>query len=258
MSSQFTTFKAIIERDVRVMSHNLPDFLMRIGVNPVFLAFVFGFVMPRTGTIPADFANIILPGILGITTLAAGVQGTAIPLAWDLGTTREIQDRLLAPISLRLVMLEKIVMGMVESWVAGAFVFPVAYFIMRDNLSLELTSVGGLLLLVVLGGLAAATLGMVLGTIVEPMRFAMMFATIIIPMVFLGATYYPWASLSKIPWLQYLVLFNPLVYINEGYRAVLTPDVPHMHFGYAILGILVSTALLMAVAVKTFEKRALS
>src|SRR3990172_11359425 len=120
------TFISIIERDLRVLSRNLPDFFLRIGVQPLFLAFIFGFVLPTIGTIPASFSSLVLPGILGISTMAAGVQGTAIPLAWDFGTTKEIQDRLMAPISIRLVMLEKIAMGMVESWLAAAFVFPAA------------------------------------------------------------------------------------------------------------------------------------
>jgi ABC-2 type transport system permease protein len=252
------TFLAIMERDLRVLSRNLGDFFLRIGVQPLLFAFIFGYVLPTIGTIPREFASLVLPGILGVSTLTAGVQGTAIPLAWDFGATKEIQDRLMAPISVRLVMLEKIVMGMVEAWLAAAFVFPVAYLIMRANLELQVTSYPLLILILFLAGLASATLGMVLGTVVEPMRFATMFATVVIPMIFLGATYYPWAGLSAIPWLQYLVLVNPLVYVSEAYRGVLTPQIPHMATGYALLGISVSIVVLMAMAVKEFEKRALS
>ncbi len=250
------TFLAIMRRDFRVLSRNLPDFFLRIGVQPVFLAFIFGFVLPKIGAIPASFPNLVLPGILAISTMAAGVQGTAIPLAWDFGGTNEIQDRLMAPISLRLVMLEKIVMGMFESWLAAAFVFPVAYLIMRANLQLSVPSLPLLLIVVIFSGLVAATLGMVLGTAWEPMRFGTMFATVIVPMIFLGATYYPWAALSAIPWLKYAVLANPLVYISEAYRGLLTPQVPHMEIGASLFGIIASTVILMFIASKTFEKRA--
>lgn len=257
MRGSGVTFIAIVERDFRVLSRNLPDFFMRVAVQPLFLAFIFGYVLPTIGAVPRNFSNLVLPGIVAITIQAAGVQGTAIPLAWDLGATKEIQDRLMAPISIRMVMLEKIVMGMFESCLAAAFVFPAAFLIMRPNLDLELASLPGLIVLTVLAGLTASTLGMVLGTVVEPMRFGTMFATVIIPMVFLGATYYPWAGLSAIPWLQKLVLLNPLVYISEGYRALLTPQIPHMAFHYALLGVSVSVVLLLALAVRTFEKRAL-
>lgn len=256
--SQARTFLAIVERDLRVLSRNLVDFFLRIGVQPLMFAFIFGYVLPTIGAIPRAFSNLVLPGILASSALAAGVQGTAIPLAWDFGATREIHDRLMAPISIRLVMLEKIIMGMVEAWLAAAFVFPVAFLVMRENLHLTVVSYPLLVLMIVLAGLLAATLGMVLGTIVEPMRFAIMFATVIIPMIFLGAAYYPWAGLAKIPWLQLLVLVNPLVYVSEGYRALLTPSVPHMPIEYCLLGVSVSIVALMAVAVREFEKRALS
>src|SRR3990172_8403112 len=154
----------------------------------------------------------------------------------------------MAPISIRLVMLEKIAMGMVESWLAAAFVFPAAYLFMRQNLEIQLPSLPLLLVVLFLAGLSAATLGMVLGTAWEPMRFGTMFATVIIPMIFLGATYYPWAELSPIPWLKYAVLVNPLLYISEGYRALLTPQIPHMSIGYAIAGITISVIVLMVVA----------
>ncbi len=254
----FKTLLAIVERDLRVLSRNLADFFLRISVQPLMFAFIFGYVLPTIGTIPTAYSSIVIPGILGSSTLTAGVQGTAIPLAWDFGATKEIHDRLMAPISIRLVMLEKIIMGMIEAWLAAAFVFPVAYFIMRENLHLQVANPLFLVLLIVLGGLMSATLGMVLGTVVEPMRFAIMFATVIVPMMFLGATYWPWAGLAKIPWLKYAVLINPLVYVSEGYRGQLTPQIPHMAPAYALLGILLSIAILMTIAVREFEKRALA
>ena len=115
-----------------------------------------------------------------------------------------------------------------------------------------------LALVVILASLISAALGMVLGTVIEPMKFAMMFATVVIPMVFLGATYYTWASLSKIPWLQWLIIINPLLYVNEAYRALLTPGVPHMYIGYSILGLSVSAIVLIRLALIGFERRAFS
>ncbi len=253
-----STFQALLVRDLRVLAKNYPDFILRIGVNPIFLAFVFGFVLPKTGGIPESFANIIFPGILGLSIMSAGVQGTAIPLAWDFGATREIDDRLMAPIDPVWVLVEKIIFGAFQSLAAGIIVFPVAYLLMKDNLSLELTSLPLLIIVILLSSFISATLGMVMGTVFEPMRFAIMFATIIIPMIFLGATYYPWAALSDIPWLKWAILVNPLLYINEAYRAILTPFVPHMNIFFSMSGLIVSLVILLYVAKIGFDKRAFS
>jgi ABC-2 type transport system permease protein len=72
-----------------------------------------------------------------------------------------------------------------------------------------------------------------------------------------GCAYYPWRGLSFIPWLQYAVLINPLVYISEGLRAALTPNVPHMPI-LAIVGALVLlTAIFLALGLRSFMRRAI-
>lgn len=252
------TFGALIERDLRVLIRNFFEFLLRIAVQPLMLAFVFGYVLPRTGDIPSTYANLIVPGIVGISVMTSGVQGTAIPLAWDFGATREIEDRLLAPINVNWVLWEKIIVGAIQSLAAGAIVFPVTFLLMRENLNIQVSSYLLLFVVIILSSLISASLGMTLGTIVEPMKFAIMFATVIIPMVFLGATYYPWASLDNIPWFKWAITLNPLLYVNEGYRAILTPQIPHMNIYFSILGMVVSITILLFLARFGFNRRAFS
>ena len=59
-------------------------------------------------------------------------------------------------------------------------------------------------------------------------RSRYMFSAIIAPMMFFGCAYYPWRGLDAVPVMKYLVLINPLVYVAEGMRGALTPEVPHM------------------------------
>ena len=71
-------------------------------------------------------------------------------------------------------------------------------------------------------------MGLFIGTVIDPRKITLLFAVVVLPLTFLGCVYYPWATLAPIPWLQYLVLLNPLVYMSEGLRASLTPQLPHM------------------------------
>ena len=55
----------------------------------------------------------------------------------------------------------------------------------------------------------------------------LLFGIIVLPLTFLGGTYYSWTPLAPVKidglhWLQILVLINPLIYISEGFRAALT------------------------------------
>lgn len=252
------TFLALMERDIRVLGRDFLDFAARIIVQPFLFVFVFGYVLPGIGQVKPGYVNFLLPGILAASMMMAGVQGTAIPLSQDFGHTKEIEDRLMSPISTPALIMQKITMGTLQAWLAAALVFPIAWLIMKENLHLNVTSFPALILLILLVGITSACSGLVLGTQINPLKLPIMFATIIIPAIFLGATYYPWKALFKIKWLQNLILINPMVYASEGFRSVLTPQIPHIQLSLVILGLLVSIGLLTFFGVRGFIKRAYS
>jgi ABC-2 type transport system permease protein len=59
------------------------------------------------------------------------------------------------------------------------------------------------------------------------------------------------------PWLQTLVLVNPLLYVTEGFRAAITTS-RHMHL-FVIYPVLLGTcALLLWQGIRGFRKRVLA
>ena len=110
-------------------------------------------------------------------------------------------------------------------------------------------------------GIMTSSLGLVLGTRIAPRNIGAMFGFIVLPITFLGGTYYPWTSLSALkifgfPWLQALVCLNPLIYVTEGFRAALTTG-PHMNL-YIIYPVLtVFSILFLWIGIKGFKKRVL-
>jgi ABC-2 type transport system permease protein len=81
---------------------------------------------------------------------------------------------------------------------------------------------------------------------------------VVVPITFLGCVYYPWALLHAIPWLQTFVLLNPLVYMSEGLRAALTPDLPHMPAPAFLTALALATTILGTIGVRAFVRRTLS
>jgi ABC-2 type transport system permease protein len=72
----------------------------------------------------------------------------------------------------------------------------------------------------------AALVMLPLGVPVLGCRINVMFALVLTPLLFTGASQYPWASLDHLPWFQVLTACNPLTYVNEGMRAAMVPEVP--------------------------------
>jgi ABC-2 type transport system permease protein len=248
---------ALLHRDLRVARRELQYFLLRVGLQPLLFTFIFGFVMPRLGIIQRGYTIMLLPGILGLSMTLSSMQAVALPLVIDFGWTKEIEDRLLAPISIAGVAIEKIMVGIMQAIVAGLVVLPLAWLLMRVHLSLSLTGVLQLILVAFLSSWLFAAFGMVVGTIVDPQQIGLVFNILLAPMIFFGCAYYPWGTLNVIPWFQRAVLVNPLVYANEGFRLALTPQSPHMSPWLVYGGLLGFSLFFTWVGLRKFEQRAI-
>jgi ABC-2 type transport system permease protein len=108
----------------------------------------------------------------------------------------------------------------------------------------------------VLGCLTGSCLGMIMGTAVPPNRINVMFALILTPLLFTGASQYPWASLEHLRWFQVVTACNPLTYVSEGMRAAMVPDVPHIHPWVSVLVLVLVIVASLAIGIRLFLRRA--
>ncbi len=255
-------FGGLLLRDLRVLTKERGRFLVRTVSQPLLLVFVFTYVLPSIGRDlggvggQGSFTDVLVPGVLAIAILIKGVQSVALPLVQEFGYTREIEDRVMAPLPVWAVALEKIASGALQGLLAAAIVVPIVALVPAEPIALDITW-PALVAVLLLAPVLSSALGLVMGTFVEPDNVPLMFSVIILPVTFLGATYFPWAELSVIPWLQVALLVNPLVYIAEGFRYALTADLPHMP-PVAIFGaLLVATAAATWLGVHGFRRRVL-
>ncbi len=250
-------FLALLLRDVRVASKELPFFLLRTVMQPVLFLIVFGFLLPKMGFLGKGYQTALLPGILAVSLALSAIQSVALPMVQDFGWTKEIEDRLLAPVETWVIAAEKIVAGVIQGFIAAAFILPIARIVMGPIPNLTFGHVGDIMVITILGATAFSALGMWLGTGIAPQQIGLMFSVIIAPMMFFGCAYYPWRGLDVVPVLKYIVLINPLVYVAEGMRASLTPEVPHMPFPVTMVALLVVAALFWIAGLRSFRKRAI-
>jgi ABC-2 type transport system permease protein len=249
-------FLALLARDLRVARRELGYFLLRTTMQPLLFIVVFGYLLPKMNFVQHGYTAALLPGILAVSLAFSSVQSVALPMVSDFGWTREIEDRLLAPISIRWVAVEKVVAGVLQGLVAALFVLPIARWIMGPIPSLTFAHAGELALVTLLGATTFSMLGLVLGTLISGQQIGLMFSVVVAPMIMLGCAYYPWAGLDAVPALKYAVLLNPLVYVAEGMRAALTPELPHMHLLAVASALAVLTLVFWSVGIRGFERRA--
>ena len=274
LAASRTALAALMRRDLVVLWKNFGEFIARTLIQPFLLVFVFLYVFPSIGqgigggsggggAGESMFATVLVPGVVAVTIMFQGIQAVALQLSQEFGYTREIEDRVQAPCPVWLVALAKVLSGSVQGVLAALVVFPMAAFVHAHGVNAQLDIHWWVTLTIIpIACVAMTALGLVLGTKFEPRNIGLMFGFVVLPVTFLGGTYYQWTALEPVKlgafsWLQTLVLINPLIYVAEGMRAALT-STSHMHL-YVVYPVLLGfCALFLYLGIRGFRKRVLT
>jgi len=249
-------FRALLWRDVFVTGREFVPFLLQVVLQPVFLLFVFGKVLVELGFASDQYSDVLLPGVIALAAFLTALQNTAFPLVIDFSYTKEIEDRLLAPLPTDLVAIEKIVFATLRALVAAIVMFPISWWVL-GSLPLEWGDVPVLALFLVLGSLVGSAIGMTLGTLVTPNRINIVFAVVLTPLLFTGSTQFPWPSLDGLRWFQVVCAINPLTYVSEALRAEMAPQLPHIPLWVCALALTGFLVVFGATSLIGFRRRAL-
>src|SRR5687768_3322185 len=108
-------------RDLVVLRKSLAAFAARTVMQPLFTVFVFTYVFPKIGqgvggggAASAAFSTLLVPGTVATASIFQGIQSVALPLVQEFGFTREIEDRVMAPLPVWAVAGEKLVAGAIQ------------------------------------------------------------------------------------------------------------------------------------------------
>jgi ABC-2 type transport system permease protein len=255
-SSQRRAFLAVLYRDLYVTGRELPAFLAQVILQPLFLLFVFGKVLGSLGYTQHGYANLLFPGLLALTAVITAMQTLAFPLVAEFGWTREIEDRLLAPMTTALVAAEKVLFALLRALVATLLMIPIGIIILGSipwRWSGLPLFIAGLLL----GALVGAGFGLLLGTAVQPQRINLLFSLVFTPLLFTGCSQYPWPSLSRLRWFQVVTAANPMTYVSELLRGALVPNVPHIEPWICLIVLVAAVSGLLTLGVRGFYRRAI-
>jgi ABC-type multidrug transport system permease subunit len=271
------TFGAMMAREFRVLRRNAVSTFTRAVMQPLLFVFVFAYVFPKIGggfrlggpaagaaagaaAAGVNFSTILVPGLMASMLLMQGIMAVTFPLVMEFSWQRTIEDRALAPVPIRVLAIQKIVAGAIQAFIGACIVFPIVLFVHAAGQAPHVYVTNWPLFIFILAAAALLTsaLGLLLGTIMDPRKMQMLFAVILLPATMLGCVYYPWAALEHIRWLQLLILVNPMVYMSEGLRAVLTPVLPHMPMWAVLLALVGGTAVFGYLGTRTFTRRVLN
>ncbi len=172
--------------------------LLQTFLQPLMFVFIFGRVMVRSGYMPEAYKSLLLPGIMAISMVFTGVWAVAMPLIAEFQFTREIEDRLLAPMDISWVAIEKVLAGTIQALIAGLIVIPCgmadpAAGGVQSQFASDLCRASPCWWR---SSRPAAALPSAAASI-RP-HIGLMFSMVLTPMIFFGCTYYPWSALEQL------------------------------------------------------------
>jgi ABC-2 type transport system permease protein len=255
-SSPMSAFFAVLHRDLYVTGRELPAFLAQVILQPLFLLFVFGKVLDSLGYTQNRYADLLFPGLLALTAVITSMQTLAFPLVAEFGWTREIEDRLLAPMPTSFVVAEKVLFATVRAVIAVLVMMPIGILVL-GSIPWRWEGLPVFIAATLLGSLVGAGFGLVLGTWVQPTRISLVFSLVFTPLLFTGCSQYPWPSLERLRWFQVVTAINPMTYVSEAERAALVPYVPHIEPWICVVVLVGSVVALLYVGTRFFYRRAI-
>ena len=164
---------------------------------------------------------------MAISMALSGVQAVAMPLITEFQFTREIEDRLLAPMAIGWLAVEKIAAGMIQALVAGLVVIPAAWLTMGSGVQLSFHPLEFAVVCLLVSMFSSAG-GLALGCSVGQTQIGLMFSLVLAPMMMFGCAYYPWSSLAPSPCCNTPCWLIPWSTPAKGLRGTLT-RAPHIN-----------------------------
>jgi ABC-2 type transport system permease protein len=247
-------FLALLRRDFHILMRHIFVTAFSDQSQSIIWAIVFGIFFPRMHMVSDDFVFVVLPGLVSVTVLMSGINGVLLPLWRDLLGHREIDERLLAPLSIWQVAMEKVAAGTIAGIASGLISIPVLVLIVGQWKAVS-PSWSWLFLMMAISSFISAGFGLTVGAMAGARFSSFLFDVVIGPMIFFGCTYYAWEPLRAIGPVRYLMLVNPLVFISEGLRFAMTPQIPHMSLPLLFTGLIGFSVLFMVAGSWRFEKR---
>ena len=136
----------MMAREFRVLRRNAVATFTRAVMQPLLFVFVFAYVFPKIGggfnlgggaaagagaaaAGGVNFATILVPGLMASMLLMQGIMAVTFPLVMEFSWQRTIEDRALAPVPIRVLAIQKISAGAVQSFIGALIVFPIVLLV---------------------------------------------------------------------------------------------------------------------------------
>lgn len=211
-----TGISAIWQREILTFLREKPR-IVSAAVNPIFWLVTFGAGLGSTVAIEGiNYQQFIFPGIIVQTVLFSCIFYGSY-LVWDRRIDL-LKAVLVTPLSRRAIFFGKVLGGVTFALIQTAIILAFGFFI---NINYTIASIALVLLIVTITAAGLTAIGLTIGSLMtSPEGFQLITTFVIFPLFFLSGALFPLENLP--PYLSTLTSINPVTYIVDGLRGLLT------------------------------------
>ena len=222
-------------------------------ISPLIYILAFGLGLGSSLPKPAvgdSYLEFILPGMVALSSMTISFGGTTFSICGDRLFTKSFEELLLVPIHPLALQVGKMLAGIVRGLMTSGSVILVAV-LFTGNIWSFINPL--FLLLLVLNCAVFSALGVIVGLNVQSIESVGLYNNfVIVPMSFLGATFFDPATLPIL--LKVIVYLLPLTYTAIGLRAAAYLPIAQFPW-YSIPVLLVSAIALSIIGARQFASQ---
>lgn len=255
MRFYFHVFKELIAADLSGVGKQLLDKVINVSIWAVITLLIFAYIMPAFG-LKSDFGIFQFGGVVASMGLFE-MFPSAVRMVSDFENEKTIFYKLTLPIPSWVALLSKVCYYAINALVLGVCIIPVSKLILWNQLDFNRIAWFKLISLLLLSSLFYGILTLWLASKIQNMtKIQNVWMRCIFPLWFLGGFQFSWLVLYKqIPFIAYLNLLNPIIYITEASRAAILGQEGYLNFWLCILAIATISVFCLWSAISNLKRR---
>lgn len=249
------TLAALFAEDYFIFRQRVKDRLINSAIFLAINLIIASSILQHFG-MAKDF-GVFMVGSLFASILLFEIYPLVASTVADIEGPRTISYYLVAPVPSVLILVKTMCSLAFQAIIVSVCMMPVAKLLLWNEFSFERVSFFSLSLLFIVSGLFSTALGLLIVSFIKHMgALSNVWTRFIFPLWMFGGFQFSWQALKETyPTLAYLVLLNPVMYTNEGFRAALLGQDQFLSLPLCIGVLAISTLLIGWWAIVRLKKR---
>jgi len=247
-------FFQLVGRELKLFFQDFFNRFLDISLVLITWVIVFGYLMEQSG-LDSSYGVFVLVGLLSSFGLFETLWRATL-LAQDM-SDKKLSNFLVLPLPSWLVFVSIAFSWALSTGILTLCLFPVGKLLLWKSFHLSEIAPMRFCLMFVLSNLFYGVFALWIASLVTSLRnSSWLWTRVVNPLYMFCGFFYTWQSVYELsPWIGYLHLVNPLLYILEGTKACMLGQAGYLPFGICVFVIIVWIIFCLVDAIRRCKRR---